>query len=129
MHSRAVVAPRRSVVGSPWAVAAIVALAVVVRLAHVWSLRDTPWFAYLVVDPEYYDAWAREIAAGNWLGNRPFFMDPLYPYVLAAVYKLWGRDLLLARLLNVGCSAIACACVAAIGKRVGGAATGLLAAL
>ena len=43
---------------------------------------DSPWFDHLVVDPEYYDAWARQIAAGDWLGDRAFYMDPLYPYVL-----------------------------------------------
>jgi 4-amino-4-deoxy-L-arabinose transferase-like glycosyltransferase len=94
----------------------------------VLALRGSPWFDHLVVDPEYYDAWARRIATGDWLGERAFYMDPLYPYVLGALYRLCGRDLLLARLLNVAFAAGTIALVARIGRRVGGARTGILAA-
>jgi 4-amino-4-deoxy-L-arabinose transferase-like glycosyltransferase len=108
---------------------AILLLATVVRLAYLAELRATPWFERLVVDPEYYDQWARRIAAGDWLGSGAFYMDPLYPYVLGALYAAAGRDLLLARLLNVGCSVGACALTAVLGRRVGGPAVGLLAGL
>ena len=108
---------------------AIVALAVALRVAHVLALRGSPWFEHLVVDPEYYDAWARQIAAGDWLGARPFYMDPLYPYALGALYRAWGRDLLVVRLLQVALSAGSCLLVARIGRRVGGNAVGWLAAL
>lgn len=109
--------------------AALLAIAAVVRLAYLAELRATPWFDRLVVDPEYYDQWAQRIAAGDWLGTGAFYMDPLYPYVLGALYAVVGRDLLLARLLNVACSVGACACTAALGRRVGGATVGLLAGL
>ena len=75
--------------GRPWWLVATVALATMLRAAHVLSLRATPWFDHLVVDPEYYDEWARRIAAGDWLGERPFYMDPLYPYFLGVIYRLW----------------------------------------
>src|SRR5206468_4150323 len=87
--------------GRPWWLVATVALATMLRAAHVLSLRATPWFDHLVVDPEYYDEWARRIAAGDWLGDRPFYMDPLYPYFLGVIYRLCGRDLLLVRLVHV----------------------------
>lgn len=109
--------------------AAVLVIATVVRLAYVAELRATPWFDRLVVDPEYYDQWARRIAAGDWLGTGAFYMDPLYPYVLGALYAVVGRDLLLARLLNVACSVGACAFTAGLGRRVGGATVGLLAGL
>src|SRR5262249_22213501 len=80
---------------------AIGAVAVLLRVAHLLALRATPWFDHLVVDPEYYDEWARRLAAGDWLGERAFYMDPLYPYVLGVLYRVAGRDLFLARLLNV----------------------------
>jgi 4-amino-4-deoxy-L-arabinose transferase-like glycosyltransferase len=105
-----------------------VALGAVLRVAHVLALRDSPFFTHLVVDPEYYDAWAQRIAAGDWLGDRAFYMDPLYPYVLGAFYRLVGRDLLWARLLNVAFSAGACALVGRIGRQVGGVTAGVLAA-
>lgn len=109
--------------------AAVLVFAAVVRLAYVAELRATPWFEQLVVDPEYYDQWAQRIAAGDWLGSGAFYMDPLYPYVLGALYAVAGRDLLLARLLNVACSVGACALVARLGRGVGGTTVGLVAGL
>jgi 4-amino-4-deoxy-L-arabinose transferase-like glycosyltransferase len=112
-----------------WWLLGIVGIATALRVAHVLALRETPWFDHLVVDPEYYDAWARRLAAGEWMGERAFYMDPLYPYVLALLYRLFGRDLLLARLANVAFSAGSCALVGVLGRRVGGNAAGLVAAL
>lgn len=109
-------------------IAGAVVLGTALRLAHVLALRDTPFFLHLVVDPQYYDAWAQRIAAGDWLGEGAFYMDPLYPYVLGALYGGIGRDLLLARLLNVAFSAGTCMLVAHLGRRVGGPAVAVLAA-
>ena len=114
---------------SPWCLAAVLVLAAGLRIAYLIELRATPWWDQLIVDPEYYDAWARRLAAGDWLGERAFYMDPLYPYVLGMLYRVAGHDLWLARLLNVACSVGACACTAALGRRVGGPAVGALAAL
>jgi len=109
--------------------AAIVAVAAFLRVAYVLSLQPSPWFEHLAVDPEYYDAWARQIAAGTWIGERTFYMDPLYPYLLASLYRIVGRDLLLVRLVNVAMSVGSCLLVARIGRQVGRRAVGLLAAL
>jgi 4-amino-4-deoxy-L-arabinose transferase-like glycosyltransferase len=111
------------------ALAAVLVLAAALRLAHLLAFRSSPWFDHLVVDPQFYDAWAQRIAAGDWLGDRTFYMDPLYPYVLGATYAVFGRDLLLARLLNVGFSLGTCTLVWLIGRRIGGATVGTLAAL
>lgn len=108
---------------------AVAVVATVVRLVYLVELRATPWWSQLVVDPEYYDAWARRIAAGDWLGSRAFYMDPLYPYVLAVVYRLGGHDLWLGRLLNVVCSVGACVLTALLGRRVGGPTAGVIAGL
>jgi 4-amino-4-deoxy-L-arabinose transferase-like glycosyltransferase len=112
-----------------WWLPAIVLIAVALRIAHVTALRRTPWFSHLVVDPQFYDAWAQRVAGGDWLPDRPFYMDPLYAYVLAALYRIGGHDLLAARLLNVAFSAGACLLVARLGRQVGGARCGVLAAL
>ncbi len=118
------------VVGSRWWLVGVVALALALRIAHVLALRHTLWFDHLVVDPQFYDEWAQRIAGGEWLGGPgAFYMDPLYSYVLAVLYRVAGHDLLLARLLNVACSTGACALVARIGRRTGGAVAGGLAAL
>ena len=115
---------------SPWFLAAVLLLAAGLRLWHVLALRSLPLFDRLILDSEFYDAWARRLAAGNWLDtDRPYFFDPLYPYFLAGLYRLLGRDVLLLRLVNAGLDVGTVALVAAIGRRVSGAAVGNVAAL
>lgn len=80
---------------------AILALALVLRLAHWWAVRDEPFFAGLAMDSQEYDRWAQEIAGGDWLGSRVFFQAPLYPYVLATVYTVAGRSLDAVYLLQI----------------------------
>src|SRR5690348_6983811 len=119
----------RRATASPWCLVAILLVAAGVRIAYLVELQATPWWDRLIVDPEYYDAWARRLAGGDWLGERAFYMDPLYPYVLGVLYRVAGHDRWSARLLNVACSVGTCACTAALGRRVGGPAVGALAAL
>jgi tetratricopeptide (TPR) repeat protein len=70
----------------------IFCLALAVRGA-VWDqLRTDVQFNALVGDPAKYDAWARDITAGDWLSRREgvFYQAPLYPYFLAAHYAMFG---------------------------------------
>ena len=48
-------------------------------------------------DARGYDAWARRLAAGDWIGTDVFYQAPLYPYFLGVVYALAGHDLLAVR--------------------------------
>src|SRR3712207_3366310 len=52
--------------------AAILALAFALRLAHWEGIRDEPFFSWLAMDSQEYDRWAREVAAGDWLGSQVF---------------------------------------------------------
>lgn len=63
----------------------------VLRLVHLATIQDSPFFSRLMLDPLFYDEWGRRIAAGDWLGDRPFFQDPLYPYFLGALYAVFGH--------------------------------------
>lgn len=52
-------------------------------------------------DAATYDQLARRIiATGDWLGNQPFFLTPLYPWFLAIIYSLGGPDLLTVRIVQ-----------------------------
>jgi len=73
-----------------WA-AGLFALALALRLVHLATIRDSPFFSILYIDPLFFDEWGQRIAAGKWLSDRPFFLDPLYPYFLGAVYALVGH--------------------------------------
>lgn len=114
-------------VRSPWfwpAVVFIVALAV--RLIYVFQIRQTPFFETLGLDAKFYDAWARRIASGT--GEREaFFMSPLYPYFLAAIYRLLGRDLLLVRVIQALIGSGTATLAFVIGHRVFGRSAGLIA--
>jgi tetratricopeptide (TPR) repeat protein len=108
---------------------AVLALALVLRLAHLWAVRDQPFFAWLAMDSQEYDRWAQGIAAGDWLGSGVFFQAPLYPYLLAAVYALLGHRLVLVYLLQVVLAVAGCWALYWAGREMDGEGTGLGAAL
>lgn len=118
-----------SLLASRWVLPAVLVLAAVLRFAHVSALASTPFFDHLGLDPLVYDEWGQRIAAGDWLGNRIYYQDPLYPYFLGVLYSLFGRDLMLLYTVQVGFGVATCALVAMLGRRVFDAATGNLAAL
>ncbi len=108
---------------------ATLSLAASLRVAHILALRRLPLFDGLILDSWVYDDVAQRIAAGNWMGGaRAFYHDPLYSYFLAGMYLLFGRDLLLVRLVQAALGVATCGLVAAIGRRTAGSAVGNLAA-
>jgi tetratricopeptide (TPR) repeat protein len=112
-----------------WAVG-IFLVALTLRLVHLWQLRTSPFLEVVLGDSATYDAWARTIAAGNWMGDEVFFQAPLYPYFLGTLYATLGDGQLLVRGVQCGLSALACALVASAGallfSRGAGIAAGLL---
>jgi tetratricopeptide (TPR) repeat protein len=76
-----------------------------------------------------YDAWAREIAAGDWLGHQVFYQAPLYPYFLGALYAGLSDDPLLVRGLQCTLGALACALLASAGASVFSRGAGIAAGL
>jgi hypothetical protein len=64
--------------------------ALFLRLAHLATVRDSPLFQNLFIDPAMYDEWGRRIASGSLLFDGPFFIDPLYSYFVGAIYAVTG---------------------------------------
>jgi tetratricopeptide (TPR) repeat protein len=89
--------------------AGIFAVALTVRLIHIWQLRGTPFFSVLMGDALGYDAWAQRIARGDWLGGEVFYQAPLYPYFLGTIYAIAGRHLLMVRVCQAVIGSAACA--------------------
>jgi len=112
-----------------WILPAILALAAVFRLSHVAALSSTPFFDHLGLDCLVYDEWAQRIAAGDWMGDRIFYQDPLYPYFLGVIYALFGRTLMLVYVLQVAFGVGTCWLTALLGRRIFGVAVGNLAGL
>jgi tetratricopeptide (TPR) repeat protein len=111
----------------------IFAVALAVRLLHLWQLRETPFFDTLLGDASGYDQWAQRLAAGDWVGTEVFYQAPLYPYFLGAVYALFGRDLLIVRIIQALIGSASCVLLgltaARLFSRRAGLAAGLVLAL
>lgn len=106
---------------------AVFLVALVMRVAHVWSLRGTPAFDILLGDARAYDAWAQRLAAGDWIGSDVFYQAPLYPYLLGALYAAAGRDLLIVRLAQAVVGAASASLLAAATTRLVSARAGAIA--
>ncbi|MHC4236383.1 MAG: ArnT family glycosyltransferase, partial [Planctomycetota bacterium] len=113
-------------------VALIVLGAFVVRLAYLYQIENIPFFYGLVSDAERYDAWARSIAGGDWLGDSTFYQAPLYPYFLAVIKALLGDSPFTTRLVQIMLGSLSCGLIALSGaaffsRRAGLWAGGILA--
>ncbi|MDZ4773532.1 MAG: tetratricopeptide repeat protein [Planctomycetota bacterium] len=95
---------RRVFVAFGW----ITLLALVMRAIHLVQARDVPLFDILIVDGRQYDAWARRIAAGDWMGSETFYQAPLYPYFLAVLKTVFGDGLWPIRIVQALLGATSC---------------------
>lgn len=108
--------------------AAIVAVALAVRLLHVWLLSRSPYFDALMGDARGYDEWARRLA-GDWIGTEVFYQAPLYPYFVGVVYALLGHSLMALRVVQALVGAGSCALLGLAGYRFFSVRVGLIAGL
>jgi 4-amino-4-deoxy-L-arabinose transferase-like glycosyltransferase len=116
---------------APWVLPSILVLAAVLRVANIMFLRGTPFVDDLQLDHRYYDEWAQRILAGDWSGGtRPFWVDPLYAYFLAGLYAVFGRSLVVVRIVQAVLGVWTCHLAGLLGRRVSGSfAVGNLSAL
>ena len=98
-------------------------------MLYIWQLRASPFFDLLIGDARGYDEWARQIAAGDWLGHDVFYQAPLYPYLLGVLYATVGRDLLAVRLVQAVIGTASCVMLAVAARRLHSDAAGVLAGL
>lgn len=84
-----------------WIRVAVFALALALRLLHLQQVvAHDPFFTQPSVDSMVYRDWGLRIASGDWLGSEPFFLSPLYAYVLGLVYSVAGPSHLAPLVLN-----------------------------
>ena len=48
------------------------------------------------------------LASGDWIGSDVFYQAPLYPYFLGVVYAIFGRDLLIVRIIQALVGSASC---------------------
>ncbi len=105
----------------------VLLLALAVRLVYLAHSAANPFFAAPVVDAHSYMAQARQLAEGSWVGDKPFWQPPLYPYFLASIYAVSGDLLWTPRCIQLLLGAASAALVFALGRQVFGTRVGLLA--
>lgn len=110
----------------PWL---IFAVALAVRLLHLWQIHPSPFFDVLLGDANGYDEWARRLAAGDWIGTEVFYQAPLYPYFVGSVYAVFGRDLLILRVIQAVIGSASCVLLGLAGARLFSRPVGLMAGL
>jgi 4-amino-4-deoxy-L-arabinose transferase-like glycosyltransferase len=72
----------------------VLAVAFALRLVFFFlNQRNNPVFLHPILDGLYHHEWAQDILAGGARGDDVFFRGPLYPYLLAALYKLGGSSI------------------------------------
>lgn len=109
-------------------------LALAVRIAYLLAFRGSPFFGGLLVDSQWHDEWAWGWAQGTWSPEgHAFFRAPLYPLWLSFLYRVFGHDLLAARVVQMVLGAATCAFTAGAAARQAGGrvgwVTGIVAAL
>jgi cytochrome c-type biogenesis protein CcmH/NrfG len=76
--------------GSPRLAHYVFAFVVLVRLIALARLTSSPFLLPSGGDMHFYDDWARQILRGQLTGHFAFYGLPLYAYLLAFLYKLFG---------------------------------------
>ncbi|NNE44565.1 MAG: tetratricopeptide repeat protein, partial [Gemmatimonadetes bacterium] len=94
---------------------------------HWQSLSGYAWFDFLGLDALYYDEWAKRLMRDGWQGKDPYFMGPLYPYLLSIVYSVFGTGLDAVRHLQMFLSVGSVALIHFWVRRLGGARTAMVA--
>jgi tetratricopeptide (TPR) repeat protein len=116
-----------------WAVLlGVGAFALCIRFVYLWQIQGSPFLALRLGDGEAYHQWAQRIAAGDWLGRGVFYQAPLYPYLLALVYRVLGDSVTTVRIFQTllaagSCVLLSLAGIQLFGRR--GAVAGILLAI
>lgn len=75
------------------------------RLVVLVRLTESPFLLPAQGDMHFYDHWAQRIQHGELTDHRAFYGLPLYPYLLAALYKLFGYSPFIPGLLQIAADA------------------------
>jgi tetratricopeptide (TPR) repeat protein len=99
-------------------VLALFIFAFLIRFVYLNQIKSSPLFDAPLLDAKYHDQWAQAILKGQDFEKGVFFRAPLYPYFLASVYKIFGRDLFLVRLIQFLIGSLSCVLVYLIAKKI-----------
>ena len=75
---------------SPGLVHYLFAFVFLVRLIALTRLTSSPFLLPSGSDMHFYDDWAKQILHGQWTDHHAFYGLPLYPFLLAFFYRIFG---------------------------------------
>ena len=106
-------------------------LAFSLRLVYLSQIKQSPLFypATTGLDDALYYRWAQEISEGEWLGKEPFNAMPLYPYLLALIYKVFGSGILMPKIIQFVLGSLSCILIYLIAKKIFGNVSAIISAL
>ncbi len=92
----------------------------VVRLLFILEVQRLPFATTSpqIVDSWAYHRWALTVARGNFWGTDVFFLRPIYPYLLALLYTLFGPKVIVVQLFQTLIASISCLLLYQITSRV-----------
>lgn len=73
------------------------------RLLLLLRLTDSASLLPTGSDMQFYDAWATRITQGEFTDHHAFYGLPLYPYLLAVLFKCFGHNVFAPALLQIVC--------------------------
>ncbi len=107
---------------------AVLAAALLVRIAYWAASRQSPFYAPGLLDPEYYHEWALRVATGDIATPPVFYGLPLYPFFLGIVYALTGASLEAAKFVQIALGLVTVFFVYRTGEKLSSRTAGLLGA-
>lgn len=91
-----------------WILIGIFILSISLRLICLQQISITPIFGFFAIDSWYYDEFASKILNGNFVFKESIYLSPLYPLILAGIYKILGHNLIIAMLFQVITDSLTC---------------------
>jgi tetratricopeptide (TPR) repeat protein len=108
----------------------VIFCAFIFRLAYFIEMKEDPEFLYANVDALYHDYWAWGMVSEQWetprdlenprIQENPYFRPPGYPYFLSGIYRIFGRDALVPRIIQMLIGVLSCGLLFLIARKIFG---------
>ena len=102
-----------------WPAWALVGAALCIRLVHIYlTVTKNPLATNLTLDAAIYDQWARAIITGGESVASNIMQAPLYPWFMAALYKIFSPNTTVVRIFQALMGSASCAFTIVIAYRL-----------
>jgi len=108
------------------AVLAILVAVAIFKVVYILQYKaNIPYYSAPIVDSAYYNAWAMKVAKGIGYGREPFYMAPLYPWLLGMLFRVAGPSIPIAYAIQLGIGLCNLLLVYLLGRKIFGFCAGI----